>query len=220
MVSPRSPDQDVRWLDVTVDDAALVSVRARMRGRHHRRDEREPLGDGLALGDELLEWAPADLPHDVARCSVRPDARVVDRDDRGMLEPRGDPGLAGEPAQRIVIHRARFLQRDHTSERGIGGLDDTAHPAPRDLRPELVANGWHRRRRTTDRRRVAAQRRHRGAIESAGSLESTPASPRTVGLTPIADLGSSATREVQVGSARRRGQRREQVALHRANQRP
>ena len=96
-------DEDVRRLDVAVDDPSLVRVRDRLRRGHHVRDERAPLLDRLAGRDQRFERPAGDLAHHVERRPVRTDAAVVHRDDRGVLEPRGDPDLACEPLERVGV---------------------------------------------------------------------------------------------------------------------
>ena len=132
-------DEDVRRLDVAMDDAALVRVRDRVRRGDDVRQQREPIGELAALADELLERPPRHLAHHVERRAVRRRAGVVHRHDRRMLEPRGDPDLALEPRHRLGIERQRLLERDGAAEHGIGRLDDAAHAAARDLGAHLVA---------------------------------------------------------------------------------
>jgi hypothetical protein len=98
-------DEDVRRLDVAVNDAAFVGVRDRVGGGDQVRQELEAIDELRILRDEVLERAAADLAHHVKRRAGRRRARVVNRHDRRMLEPRGDPGLALEPPDRVRIAR-------------------------------------------------------------------------------------------------------------------
>ena len=151
-------DEDVRRLDVAVDDAALVRVRDRVRRRDDVGDQAEPLGERGGLPDDGLERLPLDLAHHVERRMAGPGAGVVDRHDRRMLEARGDPDLALEAGERVGVDRERLLERDDATEHGILRLDDAAHTAARDLEAELVAGGGQRRRRA-EHRRLARHRR-------------------------------------------------------------
>ncbi len=99
--------QDVRRLDVAVDDPALVRVGDRVRGGDDVRQQREPCGQLRGAADQLLERPAADLAHHVERRTALGRAGVMDRDDRRVLEPRGDPGLAGEPAYHVGVERQR-----------------------------------------------------------------------------------------------------------------
>jgi len=50
-----------------------------------------------------------------------------------MLELRGDPDLALEPDQIVVVVRQHLLDGDIASERVVGGRDDATHAASSEL---------------------------------------------------------------------------------------
>ena len=159
----RIADEDVRRLDVAMDDPALVCVRDRVRRGDDVRHQRETPGDLGSRSDELLERSAGDLAHHVERRAVRRDSGVVDGHDRRMLEPRGDPRLALESRDRVGIERQRLLHRDGATEHGVRRLDDAAHPAARDLLVHGVAPVGRHLRRGADRHGAARVRDHRGA---------------------------------------------------------
>ena len=114
-------DQDVRGLDVTVNDAGLV------RGADGLGDllrDRDRLLDGQAPpADPLVERVAADQLHRHV-VAVLPVADLVYRDDVLVLEPRGGPGLALEAADALVRARPgeEDLERDDPVELGVARL--------------------------------------------------------------------------------------------------
>jgi len=129
----KAADEDVRRLEIAMDHAAAVRVGHRLGHREDVGQEREPRPELLAFGDQLIERLAADLAHHVVGRAVRRGAGVVDRHDRRMLEPRRDPGLAREAAQRVGIADQHLLDRDGAAQQRVGRFDDAAHAAPRDL---------------------------------------------------------------------------------------
>ena len=138
-------DDHVLGLDVAVDDAAAVRVLERV-GEREADPQHVAVGQ-LALGGELVERAPAhELGHEVARVAVL--ARVEDRHDPGVVEPRGGQRLARRPLGRGARHPA---DRDHLDgDVAVEALVDRRVDRPEapgaQPRPEAVApqHGWGR----------------------------------------------------------------------------
>src|SRR5690606_38328034 len=104
--------QDVGWLDVAVDDAALVRIRQRFgdfAGEAHRLRHRQLL---LARQPGRQRFA-LDQRHYVIEDSVTR-ARVVHRQDMRVTETGGDLDLAQEAlrAERLGQLRTHHLYRD------------------------------------------------------------------------------------------------------------
>ena len=130
--------QDVRRLDVAVDDPLAVRVGEGLSGleadpRHLAEVDRGACA-GLvrrpAVPQRLVEPAPADVLHDVEVPPVVL-AHPVDRDDIGVVQPAGGLGLAAEPRQ--VGRLAEQLQGHVPVERPLVRLVDDPHPAATDL---------------------------------------------------------------------------------------
>ena len=128
-------DEDVRRLDVAMDDAALVRVRDRVRRGDDVRNEREPLARASRrAADQLLERAAR------RSCASRRTARRLG--DARRRGPARSTGCSSRAVIRVsrwnrrsasAIERERFLERDGAAEHGVGRLDDAAHAAARDL---------------------------------------------------------------------------------------
>src|SRR5262249_44668588 len=96
-VSPRSPTRMFaglrsRWITPRRWACAMASIAASTAG--HR------VGPPRGGGPPAHTWRgrpPPPPPHDVERPAVDHHAGVVERDDRWMLEPRGELDLAREP---------------------------------------------------------------------------------------------------------------------------
>jgi hypothetical protein len=125
-------DEHVRRLQIAMDDLLAVCVRECVEHGEHVRDQCEPLREGLALRDHLVECAADDALHRVERLPVRPPAAFVDRDDRRVLEPRADQRLALEPHRELRVGLEQLLDRDDAIEPRIECLDDPPHAAGRD----------------------------------------------------------------------------------------
>ena len=87
----------VRRLEITMDHAFAVRVADGVGDRDHMRQQRQPVAQRAALGEQLLERAALDELHHVVRIAIRPAAGLVDGDDAGVLEPSRDQRLANEP---------------------------------------------------------------------------------------------------------------------------
>ena len=85
---------------------APVGVRDRIGHREHVRQQREPLIERGRRRHDVVERATLDQLHRVERLAGRPLARLVDADDRRVLEPRGQQRLALEPCAQVRAVRA------------------------------------------------------------------------------------------------------------------
>ncbi len=123
---------DVGRLDVAVDDAGSVRVLQGLEDadRHLQRPLRQQLATGV---QKLTERRAVHVLHDDVRDRHVVDvvlARVVDRDDRGMVERGGrlglpaEPGLEGRVAREI---RAQRLHRHGAAEAGVMREVDLRH---------------------------------------------------------------------------------------------
>ena len=93
-----------------------------------------------ALYEDVVERLAAHAAHREEEPALGVGAEVVDRDDRRVLEARGDLDLAAEPAReprRCV--RKHLLERDRAAELGVERLDDAAHATAPELGPEPEA---------------------------------------------------------------------------------
>ena len=129
------PDQGVAGLDVAVDQAARV--RRVQRARELPDQRHRPLRRQRPLPTQQLRQVDAvDEPHRDVQQPVRL-ARLVDRDDRGVLDRRRQPRLAQEPlAIGAVVgeRRPQQLQRDLAPEPQVLGAVDDAHSAAAEQR--------------------------------------------------------------------------------------
>ncbi len=134
---------DVGRLDVTVDDAVAVRVLQALEdadGHLHG-----ALGQQLATGvEEFAERGAVYVLHHDVRDGDPVDvvlARVVDRDDRGMVERGGrlglpaEPGLEGRVAREV---RAQRLHRHGAAEAGVMREVDLRHATAAEHLAQLV----------------------------------------------------------------------------------
>jgi len=121
-------DQDVRRLDVAVDQAGRV--RGVQRRTHLRGDARD-LGRllGALIAQQGADIGPAHQLHrDVERALDV--AGVVDRDDVGMVERGGQPRFAHETLAEVAGQaRREQLERHGPPQMHVLGAVDDAHPA-------------------------------------------------------------------------------------------
>jgi hypothetical protein len=134
-------DDDVGGLEVAVDDVAAVGVGDGIGDGDDVVEQADALVDGGALGDELAERAAGDELHGIERGAVGPAAGLVDRDDAGVLEARGDEGLAEEADLADVGARDELLDRDVAAELAVVDAGDAAEAAAAVLADDLVALG-------------------------------------------------------------------------------
>ena len=116
---PGAGDEDVRRLDVAVDDAVAVGVGEAPRRLHQ--DRQRPLAVERALGQQLLQRRPVHvLHHEVG--AARRGAAVDHLDDVGVVEAGEDAGFLLEQ-----LHHLRLLEQ-------LGAQDLHGHaPAEGDL---------------------------------------------------------------------------------------
>ena len=106
----RRDDEDVRGLQVAVDDAALVRVAD---GAADRLEEAEAIVQlrlrrvraAHVLAHVVAERLPGDQLHREEVLAVRRAAGLVERGDVGMDQPRQRLGLAAEEAQPQLVER-------------------------------------------------------------------------------------------------------------------
>ena len=131
-------DQDVRRLQIAVENAAHVGVVDRL-GRLGQERRRGP-GIGLERGELLGEVAPLDQLHaEIALAVVLAD--LVDRDDPRVIEQGDGLGLVLEASQLGVVGQNSgldHLERDGPVEADLPGLVDDAHAAAAQLFLNLV----------------------------------------------------------------------------------
>ncbi len=133
-------EQHVGRLHVTVHQAA--GVRRVQRGGDLADDAEGP-GRGQRAG--RMQQAVHVLAGHVAHRDVQHAvglARIEDRDDVGVFDGRGGPGLPDEPLpERLVLGvvRGQYLERDPAAKPDVPGPVDHRHAAPADLLLELVA---------------------------------------------------------------------------------
>ena len=135
-------EQEVRRLDVAVDDALLVRAVERDSGLG------EPLqrlsGRDAALAEPIVDGAAVEVLHDDVRL-LPVLADVEDRDDvRRAREPRGGQRLAPEARAHLLFRRMALgeeLDGDFPLEDGIRRAVDLAHAAAGDERCGCVPLG-------------------------------------------------------------------------------
>jgi hypothetical protein len=103
-------------------------------------DEASSIGSSLA-GEPLPQGFPPDEGHDVVEEAAAGIPRVVERQDVGVIERRGDPDLAGEPvgAEQRSELGPEDLDRHLAVMLEIVRQVDGRHPAPAELALEGVA---------------------------------------------------------------------------------
>lgn len=112
-------DQDVRGLEVAVDDPLLMRMVDRAADRH---EELDSARDRQAVAIAVLgDRRSVDQLHREVGAAVGSDARVEDLGDRSVLHPRQRLALRVEPAQDLARVHAQFdpLERDPPSYRRL-----------------------------------------------------------------------------------------------------
>jgi len=176
----------VRGLDVAMEDAALVGVADREAHLHEGREQAvAPVGAhhrGVARSvalDDLGERDAANALHREEGAAVAIDAEVVHGDDRRMLEPRLDAGLAHEAGAHLGVRRivgVHGLHRHLAADRAVLAERDLPHAALAERGEELVALRERHRDRVgvLEVARAEERRRLRDVVVACHSNTSSP----------------------------------------------
>lgn len=137
-----------------MDDLAVVGVGDGVGDRDEVRHQREALVARRALIEDLLERPSGDQLHRVERRAVGPPAGLVDRDDAGVLETRGDQRLAKKTQLAGGAAMEQLLQRDVPAHLAIVRAIDAAEATTAVLAEDVIAG----RIAILERRRQPRQR--------------------------------------------------------------
>ena len=205
-------DQDVRRLEVAMQDAPLVGIRDRPADR--RQYLRGATGGHGAVRQEPGQGRPLDELHRQIRLAVV-ETDIKECDNVRMLEPGHDRRLVPEPVGargRRRACRGQSFQCDDPAQPTLLGPVDDPHPAPaEDFEDRAIADDLARRlgRRRGDRPpRVNGRRadlRRAGQLlgdECPRRAQSSRSSPATSGCARAAD-SMSAVRPAWSSSVRR-----------------
>ena len=160
-------DQDVRGLDVAVDDGAAMRIGD---GRAHLAKELQPFGDvECLLVAIVVDRQPLDVLHDEVRQAVLGRVAVEQARDVRVIEAGEDLPLVAEAAQHgLRVHAALDeLDGDLLLVLAVGAPReiDRAHPAAADPLQDLpVADDLADQAVGVPRRRRAARRASRSAF--------------------------------------------------------
>ena len=130
---PLEIDQDIRRLEVAVQDAAFVGVVDRPADRHQQSGRFE--GRQRAFGELLRQRRPLDVLHGEIRMAVA-FSDLQDRDDVRVRQPRRGLGFGPEP---LDVLRRRLgpaqepLQRHNPAPRHFSRPRHDPHAAPAEL---------------------------------------------------------------------------------------
>src|SRR5439155_26386506 len=106
----RSVQEDVRWLEVAVDDEASVGVLDRLTDRENHP---EPLLHAESPSIAVLgDRSPLHALHDDDGTAVRRDPAVEEAGDAGMLQAGQDLALLEKPAFRVNARHAPLQELD------------------------------------------------------------------------------------------------------------
>ena len=152
----RRIDEDVRRLEVAVQDAAIVGS---LHGVGHFRQQRGGLTGRQGAGRQLpCKRRALDESHAVEGEAVTL-AHIEDRHDPRMVEPGRGFGLAtksGEIGPAGEVAAQEHFEGDRAAEALLRGAVDDAHTAAADLLDQLViAEGGRKRRRAGREPRTA-----------------------------------------------------------------
>jgi hypothetical protein len=123
-------DHDVARFQIAVDDAARVREGDRLADLAK---DREAIGQSRSRRGKLVEPRAFDAFHGVEDASVRKDARVVNRNEPGVLEARHHPGFAKKNVQVLRLRRlpVEHLEGDGAIEnRVVGEVNGPMPPRP------------------------------------------------------------------------------------------
>jgi hypothetical protein len=132
-------DDHVRRLEVAVDDLLAVGVGDGVGDRDDVRDQRHPLAHAVGRLDQRLERPASDQLHGVEGRAVGPASGLMDRDDAGVLEARGDQRLAEEAGLGRRAAVQQLLDGDRPAELEVAGPHHAAEAAAAVLLDHLVA---------------------------------------------------------------------------------
>ena len=135
---PALRDEDIRGLDVPVDDASRVRGVERV-GDLDGQFEQQPRLERFAR-NAVPERLPLQELHGDERLAFV-FADFVDRANVRMVERRGGPGLALKPLERLPVPGEVFgkeLQRHHAAEFGVLGFVHDTHPPASELFEDAV----------------------------------------------------------------------------------
>ncbi len=201
--APVAGDEDVRGLQVAVDDE--VRVRERDRVADLAEQLEPPLERRLVRITERAHVLALDVLHRHVRPAVGRDAAVGEPRDAGMLEARKDLALGLEASGRYARERARELQRDSLPEPALDALRevDVAHPARAEPAHETVRSD--RRAERFCGRSVGVLRGERRPLEEALALVAQSEEPNQALVER--GVGSRVPREERIALGWRHGQR-------------
>ena len=136
VVRPARPrvDQYVRRLDIAVHQPR--PVRGIQRAGHRRDDRRRPpRRQRLPAAQQPPDVPPGHVPHRDEQHPARLTG-LIHRQDVGVINRGGGPGLAQEPAAELLVTRQprrQYLQRHQPTQPLIAGAEHHRHPARADL---------------------------------------------------------------------------------------
>jgi hypothetical protein len=99
----------------------------------HLGQQREALLGGRRRLDRGGQRPALDQLHGVKWLAAAPARQLVDRDDAGVLQPRGDQRLALEPGAARGRDPEHLLERDRAPVPAVAGTKDPPHAAAGDL---------------------------------------------------------------------------------------
>ena len=206
---PERPDHDVRRLEVAVNHPLAVRVGDGLANLEEDGEEVGQVGRSVrAAAEDLLQRLAAHQPHDEERPVVGGHAQFVDRDDPGVLQPAGDPGLFQKPADDFglpLVFLQEDLDRGHALELDVPHLVDDAHAPAADHPPDEVPAGRvHRRERVGGGIRTGFDGGPGARIVRRVLAEDVPAAGVRVGLDQV-ERPRRPGSPPDVGRTRRRG---------------
>jgi hypothetical protein len=192
------PDQHVGWLEVAVDDAVVVRVGEGLGRGDQVRQERKLVVGCRGAGRCIGERGPFDQLHRKERLAARPVPDLVQRDDRRMLQARGDSRLAAEAADRLGGGVEQDLDGHRPVVPPVPGAQDPPHAAARDLVDDEVVVGCH----GACRERRSADVPHRARVAVGCRRPDVPAHPHAGGYDITGDRPVNCVRNHRTGSRR------------------
>ncbi len=151
-------DDNVRGLEISVYDTLVVRISDGLSNGEDDPHGRQPIGERAFLLYDLSERAALDELHGIEGLARGPATSLVDRNDTGMLKPRGDRDLANEAPPRSRIVAEALIHRDDPTEASIKRAVHASQTAASFLSLDLIrverdlAQRGHRRRAASSRR--------------------------------------------------------------------